>query len=127
MKLVISNVSGIPIYKQIKDQIKKAIMSKELKENDMLPSLRKLSKDLKISILTTTRAYTELEQEGYVKNIQGKGCFVLENSSELIREHLINNIEENLINAITLSKRADICFEKLHEMLDKLKEVDLNE
>ena len=70
MKLIISNVSGIPIYEQIKQQVKAAILSGELKEDEALPSLRTLAKDLKISVLTVTRAYTELEQEGFVKNVQ---------------------------------------------------------
>lgn len=127
MKLVISRVTGIPIYEQIKIQIIEAIMSGELKENKKLPSLRKLSKELKISVLTTTRAYTELEQEGYIINVQGKGSFVLGNGSELIQEHFLNEIEENLLNAIDLSKRANISIEELHEILDKLKEVDTYE
>ena len=78
MKLIISNISGVPIYEQIKQQIKSAIMSGELQADETLPSLRILAKELKISVLTVTRAYTELEQEGFVKNIQGRGCFVLE-------------------------------------------------
>ena len=89
MKLIISNVSGIPIYEQIKQQVKAAILSGELKEDEALPSLRTLAKDLKISVLTVTRAYTELEQEGFVKNVQGRGCFVMGRGSELMREQQI--------------------------------------
>ena len=74
MRLVISNGSGMPIYEQIKAQIKEAILSGELEEEEALPSLRTLARELKISVLTTTRAYTELEQEGFVKNVQGKGA-----------------------------------------------------
>ena len=76
MKLIISNVSGVPIYEQIKQQIKAAILSGELQAEETLPSLRTLAKDLKISVLTVTKAYTELEQEGFVKNVQGsnKSC-----------------------------------------------------
>ena len=88
MKLIISNVSGIPIYEQIKQQVKAAILSGELQAEDALPSLRTLAKDLKISVLTVTRAYTELEQEGFVKNVQGRGCFVLGSGSELMKEQL---------------------------------------
>ena len=77
MKLIISNISGIPIYEQIKQQVKSAIMSGDLQADETLPSLRTLAKELKISVLTVTRAYTELEQEGFVKNIQGRGCFCL--------------------------------------------------
>ncbi|WMJ79331.1 GntR family transcriptional regulator [Clostridium sp. MB40-C1] len=127
MKLIISNVSGVPIYKQIKEQIKSAILSGELEENEALPSLRKLSKHLKISVLTTTRAYTELEQEGFVKNIQGKGCYVMERGSKLIREHLIREVEKNLTNAILAAKRADLKITDLHSMLDILEEAEDDE
>ena len=127
MKIIISNISGIPIYEQIKDQIKSCILSGELKENEMLPSLRKLSKDLKISVLTTTRAYTELEQEGFVKNVQGKGCFVMSSGSELIHEQLIREVEENLLKAISAAKKADLQISDLHKMIDLLKEADENE
>ena len=94
MKLIISNVSGIPIYEQIKQQIKAAILSGELQAEETLPSLRTLAKDLKISVLTVTKAYTELEQEGFVKNVQGRGCFVMGSGSELIKEQLICKVEK---------------------------------
>ena len=87
MKLIISNISGIPIYEQIKQQVKSAIMSGDLQEDEALPSLRTLAKDLKISVLTVTKAYTELEEEGFVKNIQGRGCLVLSRGAELLKEH----------------------------------------
>lgn len=96
MKLIISNVSGVPIYEQIKQQIKAAILSGELQAEETLPSLRTLAKDLKISVLTVTKAYTELEQEGFVKNVQGRGCFVMGSGSELIKEQLICKVENNL-------------------------------
>ena len=105
MKLIISNVSGVPIYEQIKQQIKAAILSGELQAEETLPSLRTLAKDLKISVLTVTKAYTELEQEGFVKNVQGRGCFVMGSGSELIKEQLICKVENNLTEAI---KAADV-------------------
>lgn len=77
MHIVISNSSDLPIYAQIKDQVKEQILSGELIEDEMLPSLRQLAKDLKISVLTTTRAYNELEQEGFITSRQGKGFFLL--------------------------------------------------
>ena len=120
MKLIISNISGIPIYEQIKQQIKSAILSGELKENEALPSLRTLAKDLKISVLTVTRAYTELEQEGFVKNIQGRGCFVMGRGSELIREQLIRRIEEHLSEAIHTAQTAELSLQELHQLLDIL-------
>lgn len=122
MKLLISNISGIPIYEQIKQQVKASIMSDELHEGDSLPSLRTLAKDLKVSVLTVTRAYTELEEEGFVKNVQGRGCFVLGQGSELLREQLICKIENNLSEAISAARVANLSGEELHRLLDILME-----
>lgn len=127
VKLIISNVSGVPIYEQIKQQVKTAIMSGDLQENEILPSLRTLAKDLKISVLTVTRAYTELEQEGFVKNIQGKGCFVLGRGSELLREQLICKIENNLIEAINAARVVNLSAEELHHLLNILMEEKTDE
>ena len=120
MKLIISNVSGVPIYEQIKQQIKSAILSGELQEEEALPSLRTLAKDLKISVLTVTRAYTELEQEGFVKNVQGRGCFVMGRGSELIREQLIRKVENSLSDAISAAEMANLSIQELHHLLDIL-------
>ncbi len=127
MKIIISNTSGIPIYEQIKEQIKSAILLGEVEENELLPSLRQLARDLKISVLTTTRAYTELEQEGYVTNVQGKGCYVMGRGSELIREQLLREIEDNLILAIKSAKRAGVSEEELIKMIKILMEEDVDE
>ena len=86
MKLIISSVSGEPIYEQIKNQIRAAILSGELQPGEALPSLRKLAKELRISVLTVTRAYNELADEGLVENMQGKGTFVMSRSSELMKQ-----------------------------------------
>ena len=122
MKLIISNISGVPIYEQIKQQVKSAIMSGDLQKDETLPSLRTLAKELKISVLTVTRAYTELEQEGFVKNIQGRGCFVLGQGSELLREQLICKIENNLSEAISAARVANLSEEELHQLLSILME-----
>ena len=122
IKIIISNTMGIPIYEQIKQQIKEAILSGDLKENEMLPSLRILAKDLKVSVLTVVRAYTELEQEGFVKNVQGKGCYVLGYGSELIREQLICHIEKHLDEAIQYAKQLNMPKEDLHNLLNLLME-----
>jgi len=127
LKLIISNVSGIPIYEQIKQQVKAAILSGELQAEDALPSLRTLAKDLKISVLTVTRAYTELEQEGFVKNVQGRGCFVLGSGSELMKEQLICKVENNLTEAIKTAKIANLSNEELHHLLDILLEANAND
>ena len=127
MKLIISNVSGVPIYGQIKQQVKAAILSGELKEEEALPSLRTLAKDLKISVLTVTRAYTELEQEGFVKNVQGRGCFVLGSGSELMKEQLICKVENSLTEAIKAAKIANLSNEELHHLLDILLEANTDD
>lgn len=127
MKLIISNVSVVPIYEQIKQQVKAAILSGELKEEEALPSLRTLAKDLKISVLTVTRAYTELEQEGFVKNVQGRGCFVLGSGSELMKEQLICKVENSLTEAIKAAKIANLSNEELHHLLDILLEANTDD
>ena len=113
MKLIISNVSGVPIYEQIKQQVKAAILS--------------LAKDLKISVLTVTRAYTELEQEGFVKNVQGRGCFVMGRGSELMREQLICKVENGLTDAIKAARIANLPNEELHRLLDILLEANTDD
>jgi len=127
LKLIISNVSGVPIYEQIKRQVKAAILSGELKEEEALPSIRTLAKDLKISVLTVTRAYTELEQEGFVKNVQGRGCFVLGSGSELMKEQLICKVENGLTEAIKAAKIANLSNEELHHLLDILLEANTDD
>ncbi len=126
MKLIISNVSGVPIYEQIKQQVKSAILSGELQEDEPLPSLRTLARDLKISVLTVTRAYTELEQEGFVRNIQGRGCFVMGRGSELIREQLICKAEAGLAEAVRAARMAELPAQELHRLLDILWEENEN-
>ncbi|MCC0645999.1 MULTISPECIES: GntR family transcriptional regulator [unclassified Clostridioides] len=127
MNIIISNGSNLPIYEQIKEQIKKQILSGELKENEILPSLRQLARDLKISVLTTTRAYNELEQEGFIMSRQGKGFFVMSSSSELIREQLIQEVESNLNNAIQAAQRASMTDKEIISLLRLLLEVEKGE
>ncbi len=118
MKLIISNVSGIPIYVQIKQQIVSAILSGELSDDDMLPSLRQVSKELKISVLTTTRAYTELEQEGFIMTVQGKGCFVVPKGSEKVVNQLTRKTDEAIGEATALAKRAGLQKNDVIQMLE---------
>ena len=124
MHIVISNTSDLPIYVQIKEQVKEQILSGELEEDEMLPSLRQLAKDLKISVLTTTRAYNELEEEGFITSRQGKGFFVMSSSSNLIREQLIQEVEKNLNSAILAAERASMTDEELIKLLRLLLEVN---
>jgi len=120
LKIIISNRSGIPIYEQIKQQIKAAIFSGELLEDDMLPSLRSLARDLKISLITTTRAYADLEEEGFVVQVQGKGCYVLPRSRELARENALHRMEEGLLAAVAAAKADDISKEEVIERIHLL-------
>ena len=122
MRIIISNSSGIPIYEQIKEQIKEAILSGEVAEGDMLPSIRQLAKDLKISVITTTRAYNDLQQEGFVTNVQGKGCYVLPQNNDMIREQLLREIEESFINAFNKGRVAKISKSELTEMFSMMLE-----
>lgn len=122
MRIVIRNTSGKPIYEQIKEQIKEAILSDELSEGDMLPSIRQLAGELKISVITTTRAYSGLEQEGFIANIQGKGCFVSPKNNELVREQLIRKIEDSFLAAINAAKIAKLPREELLRILELMLE-----
>lgn len=106
MKIAVSNSYEGPIYEQIKRQILQAILASELLPGDVLPSLRSLAKDLKVGVLTINRAYTELENEGYIENVQGKGCFVAQRSSDLIKEHLTAGASEKMEQAILEAKKA---------------------
>lgn len=119
MKLIISSVSGEPIYEQIKTQIHSAVLSGELKAGEALPSLRKLAKELRISVLTVTRAYNELADEGVVQNIQGKGTFVMDKGNELMQRQLETRIRESLTEASRGAKAAGIPLNALDRMLEE--------
>jgi GntR family transcriptional regulator len=124
MKIIVSNRSGVPIYEQIKEQIKEAIFSGELHEDELLPSIRGLARDLKISVITTTRAYSDLEQEGFVVNAQGKGCYVLPRNKELARENAMHKMENSLAAAIAAAKADGITKDEIIERLNLLWEAD---
>lgn len=119
MKLIVSSVSGEPIYEQIKTQIHSAVLSGELKAGEALPSLRKLAKELRISVLTVTRAYNELADEGVVQNIQGKGTFVMDKGNELMQRQLETRIRESLAEASRGAKAAGIPLNALDRMLEE--------
>ena len=126
MKIIVSNRLTAPIYEQIKSQIKEAVFSGELKEDDLLPSIRQLAKDLKISVITTTRAYNDLEEEGFIATVQGKGCYVLPQNKEMARENALRKVEAGLTDAIDAAKTGGIAKTEVSEMLDLLyKEEDL--
>ncbi len=120
MKIVVSNRSGVPIYEQIKEQVKEAIFSGELQEDEMLPSLRGLARDLKVSMITTTRAYSDLEQEGFIVNVQGRGSFVLPRNKELARENALHKIEDGLSGIIAAAKAEGIAKREIVTRIDLL-------
>ena len=122
MELVISNASNLPIYEQIVMGVKQHILSGELHEGDLLPSIRALAKDLRISVITTKRAYEELEREGFIYTVAGKGCFVAARSREWMREDLLRQIEEHLQELSRLATAADVSGEELCRMLRTLNE-----
>lgn len=119
MKLIISSVSGEPIYEQIKSQIRSVIMSGEFTAGEALPSLRKLAKELRVSVLTVTRAYNELADEGLVENVQGKGTFVMERGNELMKERARERIMDKLREVSIEAKAADINLLDLLGMFEK--------
>ena len=127
MRIIISNSSPLPIYEQIKEQIKAQILTGVLAEDALLPSLRQLARDLKISVLTTTRAYNELEQEGFITSRQGKGFYVMPSGSALIREQLLREVELDLNNAIHAAQRANMTDIGLVQLLQLLLEVKDND
>lgn len=115
MEIIIRNSNGQPIYEQIYTQIKSLILNGTLKEGEMLPSIRGLAKDLRISVITTKRAYDELEREGYVNTVGGKGCFVACMNKELIREENLKKIEEHMQAILALAKSCGMTNEELIE------------
>lgn len=117
MDIIISNSSGAPIYEQICAQIKGKIISGELKEGDALPSIRLLAKELRISVITTKRAYEELERDGFLVTYAGKGSFVAGKNLDLIREEHLRQIEELFCQAKELADQSGLANEELYEML----------
>ena len=117
MDILISNSSTQPIYEQITDQIKDQIMKGELTESEPLPSIRSLARDLHISVITTKRAYDELEKDGFLVTVAGKGSYVAAQNKQLLRENRIKIVEEKLTEAVLAAKSADLSFAELEEML----------
>ena len=127
MDIIITNNSDYPIYAQIKDQIKAMILNGELKEGDALPSMRLLSKELRISIITTKRAYEELEREGYIESYTGKGSFVKGINRELVKETAIYEIESLFGEIFDKAELAGISMAELEQIMHTLQEERTNE
>lgn len=117
MNILIDNKSGAPIYDQIYCQIKNQIISGALRENEMLPSIRGLAKDLRISFITTKRAYEELEKEGFIYTLPAKGCYVAPKNVELIREENLKKIETHIEQAVQLAASCGLTGEEILEMV----------
>lgn len=122
LDIIISNGSSEPIYEQITRQIKAAIMAGDVNEGDPLPSIRALANDLRISVITTKRAYVELEEAGFIDTVQGKGSFVAGGNLELLREERLRQVEGHLARAVAEAENAGIEAADLHAMLDVLLE-----
>lgn len=117
MNIVISNSGDVPIYEQIVRQIKGQIIRGELREGDALPSMRLLAKELRISVITTKRAYEELERDGFLNTVPGKGCFVAPQDPGLAREDALRRAEEHLARAVDVARSAGLTLEELTESL----------
>ncbi len=117
MTVLIDNKSSLPIYDQIYSQIKAQIISGELQEHKALPSIRNLAKDLRISVITTKRAYDELEKEGFIYTIAAKGCFVAPKNVELLREETLKNIENHIDQIVRLSQSVGLNEQEILDMV----------
>lgn len=120
MDIILSNASGEPIYAQIVSQIKTMIMNGELKEGDALPSMRNLAMQMRISVITTKRAYEELERDGFIESFTGKGSFVKAQNAELFREEQLRGIEALLSEAAEIGRRCGVSLQELTEILQMM-------
>ena len=118
--IIISNSSGKPIYTQIADQVKEQIMTGALVPGEALPSMRLLARELRISVITTKRAYEDLERDGFLENVPGKGCFVAPQNRELLREAQLRRVEERLTQAVEEARKGGLSLAELQEMLNIL-------
>lgn len=117
MNILISNANDKPIYEQICTQIKNAVLAGALRPGDALPSIRSLAKDLRVSVITTKRAYDELEKDGYLYTVPGKGCYVAEKNTQLVREAYLTQIEEHMTKILSLAAACGLTADDLAEML----------
>ena len=120
MDIIIRNTGETPIYDQITRQVKTLILTGALNEGEVLPSMRSLAHDLRISVITTKRAYEELEREGFITRVPGKGCFVAPRNLELVRENALRQVEEHLQRAVEAAKLGGIAAAEVRETLDIL-------
>ena len=124
MDIILSNSSGKPIYEQIADQVREQILSGALSAGEALPSMRVLAKELRISVITTKRAYEELERDGFLDNVPGKGCFVAPQNRELLREAQLRRVEDILAQAVDEARKGGFSLSELQELLTLLYQGD---
>lgn len=122
MKIIISNQSELPIYAQIKEQLKEQILNGQIPEGSTLPSIRQLAKEVGVSVITTTRAYSDLESEGFIATMQGRGSVVLSKDNNLLKEQYLLRIEEGLTTAIETARVMGLPEEELREIFHNLLE-----
>ena len=122
MRIVLAHQSVAPIYEQIKEQIKESVLSGDMLENELLPSIRQLARDLKVSVITTTRAYNDLELEGFIQTVPGKGCYVKRVDKDLIRMKYLADTKSTLATAVKQGKIAGLEMPELHKLLDEMGE-----
>ena len=127
LSILISNSSGVPIYEQISEQMKQAILDHTLKQGEALPSIRQLASELRVSVMTANRAYSELEAEGFLVTAPGKGCFVADIDSDLVREQLVRRVEDAFAAAVTAARLARITKPELSAILDLIWEGEEND
>lgn len=124
MKIIVSNASNLPLYQQIKEQIKEAIFVGELKDGDSLPSIRNFANDLQVSVLTIRRVYDELEKEGFLVCHVGVGSFISANNLETLKDSKRRIVEQKMLDMLQQAKQLGITKEELHSMMDILYEED---
>lgn len=122
MKIILKNKSDVPIYEQIEEQIKTSILDGKTEENEQLPSIRQLARDLKISVITTTRAYNDLVDAGFIVSVAGKGYFVAPRNNELLRERMLCAMEEALEKAMEYGRNAGLSDEEIIQTLKSILE-----
>ena len=127
LSILISNSSGVPIYEQISEQMKQAILDNTLTEGQAVPSIRQLAADLRVSVMTASRAYTELEAEGYLVTAPGRGSFVNGIDSGLVREQLLRRVEGSIDDAVAAARLARMTKTEMVEMLDLIWEGEQND
>lgn len=120
MKIIISNQSELPIYAQIREQIKEQILNGEIEEGYVLPSIRSLARDVGVSVITTTRAYNDLEQEGFIATMQGKGSVVLSKNNKIVREQYLVRIEQGIETAVQTAKRIGMTKLEVKNIVDSI-------